>query len=103
MTLAIAIAGAQGQMGRALLNAAGNDARFAVIASTTRDAPDVAAAAAKAAVWIDFTTPDATVAALDALAATPVRAAIVGATGLSAEQEARVAGQSCAPPISAWA
>jgi 4-hydroxy-tetrahydrodipicolinate reductase len=94
MTLAIAIAGARGQMGRALMNAASGDARFAVAGSTTRDAPDVPAAAAKAAVWIDFTTPDATVAALDALAATPVRAAIVGATALSAEQEARVAGHA---------
>jgi 4-hydroxy-tetrahydrodipicolinate reductase len=113
MTLSIAIAGAAGRMGRALLGAAAEDARFAIVGATVRPqspafgvdlgvlagakalgvtaADDVRAAAASADVWIDFTTPDATVAALDALSGARPRAAIVGATGLSAEQEARVA------------
>jgi 4-hydroxy-tetrahydrodipicolinate reductase len=52
---------------------------------------DVGAAAANADIWIDFSAPDATLAALDALAGTRVRAAIIGTTGLASEQEARIA------------
>ncbi|MGE0741477.1 MAG: 4-hydroxy-tetrahydrodipicolinate reductase [Hyphomonadaceae bacterium] len=113
MTLSIAIAGAAGQMGRALIRAANDDPRFAITGGTERsggqflgvdlgalagiaplfmataDAADLAAA--KAEVWIDFTTPEATLAALDALAATETRAAIVGTTGLSPEQEQQIA------------
>lgn len=91
MTLSIAIAGANGRMGRALAEAAGRDSRFSVAGTTTRDSASPVQAAASADVWIDFTTPTATIAALDALASTNVRAAIVGATGLSADQEAQVA------------
>src|SRR5262249_2873010 len=89
MTLSIAIAGANGRMGAALLAAAGKDSRFTVAGSTTRN---VAAqnVAANAAVWLDLTTPHATIAALDALPQTKVRAAIIGTTGLSAEQHARI-------------
>ncbi|MGD9981851.1 MAG: 4-hydroxy-tetrahydrodipicolinate reductase [Hyphomonadaceae bacterium] len=113
MTLSIAIAGAGGRMGRALVRAASHDARFLVVGGTEKSdgqflgidlgalaglAPlmmntsDTANLAAdKAEVWIDFTAPEATVAALDALAGTPVRAAIVGTTGLTPDQEARIA------------
>jgi 4-hydroxy-tetrahydrodipicolinate reductase len=77
-------------MGRALMNAAGGDPRFEIAGSTTRSNAAVAAAAANAAVWIDFTAPEASIAALDALAQTKVRAAIIGTTGLSAAQEARI-------------
>lgn len=91
MTLAIAIAGASGRMGAALLQAASADARFAIAGSTTRGGEPVERAAIQADAWIDFTTPDATLASLDALAATPVRAAVIGTTGLSAEQEAKIA------------
>lgn len=99
MSLAIAIAGAAGRMGRALINAAAADARFRMVGATERaGAPnadalgvavtdDVRQAAQAADVWIDFTTPAATTAALDALRATPVRAAIVGTTGLSIAEE----------------
>jgi 4-hydroxy-tetrahydrodipicolinate reductase len=90
MTLALAIAGANGRMGRALVDAAGRDARFSVAGTTTRGA-SAGAAAANAEVWIDFTTPEATIAALDALSGSRVRAAIVGTTGLSAQQETRIA------------
>jgi len=113
MTLSIAIAGAGGRMGRALVRAASHDARFLVVGGTEKSdgqflgidlgalaglAPlmmntsDTANLAAdKAEVWIDFTAPDATVAALDALAGTPVRAAIIGTTGLTPDQEAQIA------------
>ncbi len=91
MTLSIAIAGCNGRMGRALIEATNRDTRFAVAGATTRDGVGVSAAAASADVWIDFTTPSATTEALEALAATKVRAAIVGTTGLSPAQEARIA------------
>src|SRR5262249_45942363 len=48
-------------------------------------------AAKQADVWIDFTAPAATLSALKALKATPVKAAIVGTTGLSSEEEAEIA------------
>lgn len=113
MTLSIAIAGAAGRMGRALIRAASADPRFSICGGTERregqflgmdlgalagvaplfmttsDAADHAAE--KADVWIDFTTPDATLMALDALKHTTTRAAIIGTTGLSAEQEQRIA------------
>jgi len=104
MTLAIAIAGAGGRMGRALIAAAQQNPAFRVAGATKRPgsgaltgdqsiAPteDVRSAAARADVWIDFTTPTATSAALDALAATPVRAAVIGTTGFSADDEAKIA------------
>jgi len=113
MTISIAIAGAAGRMGSALIRAASADPRFRIAGGTERsgsralgmdlgalagaggfgvDAADsVHTAATSADVWIDFTTPEATVEALDALTHTQVRAAIVGTTGLSAAQEASVA------------
>ncbi|MBL8543849.1 MAG: 4-hydroxy-tetrahydrodipicolinate reductase [Hyphomonadaceae bacterium] len=113
MTLSIAIAGAAGRMGRALIRAASADARFTVAGgSERRDSANLdadlgmlaglpasgivthdsaSAAASKADVWLDFTTPHATLAALESLTATQVRAAIVGTTGLNPEQEAAIA------------
>ncbi|MGH6950403.1 MAG: 4-hydroxy-tetrahydrodipicolinate reductase [Vitreimonas sp.] len=114
MTLSIAIAGVAGRMGGALIRAAsearqeidivggteraGSAALGVDLGTVARIRPvgvaatqDVAAAAAKADVWIDFSAPDASLAALDALAATKVRAAVIGTTGLSAQQEARIA------------
>jgi len=90
MTLSIAIAGAEGRMGAALRAAAAKDPRFYLAGATTRGA-SVEKAAASAEVWIDFTTPEATMAALAALPATKVRAAIIGATGLSSQQQAEIA------------
>lgn len=91
----IAIAGAAGRMGQAIF-AAAEKAGCRVVGGTERaDSPslgkpfgggqieaDVARAAAEADVWIDFTTPAATLAALAGLPGT-VRAAIIGTTGLS--------------------
>lgn len=102
MTLSIAIAGAAGRMGQAIAAAAGADPRFSIAGGTERaqalGAPcgfalstDAAAAAANAQVWIDFTTPAATLDALNALSSTPVRVAIIGTTGLTPAQEQQVA------------
>ena len=113
MTLAIALAGAGGRMGRALVRAAAHDPRFQVCGGTERGdgqflGIDLGAlagvaplmmntsetanlAADKAQVWIDFTSPEGTVAALDSLIGTPVKAAIIGTTGLTPEQEAKIA------------
>lgn len=113
MTLSIAIAGAGGRMGRALVRAASQDPRFLVCGGTERgdgqflgidlgalagiaplmmNTSDTANLAAdRAEVWIDFTAPEATIAALAALEGTPVRAAVIGTTGLTTEQETEIA------------
>ncbi|MBL8535844.1 MAG: 4-hydroxy-tetrahydrodipicolinate reductase [Hyphomonadaceae bacterium] len=112
MTISIAIAGAAGRMGRALIRAAAEDARFRIVGGTERRAEflgvdlgalagiaplfmttaDAAEAAAEQAeVWIDFTAPEATIAALNALRGATARAAIVGTTGLSDEQRTAIA------------
>ncbi len=103
MTLSIAIAGAAGRMGQALVRAAAADARFRVVGGTARAGSaaagaslgdgatisgDPKTASAGAQVWIDFTSPTATLAAL---CATQTRAAIVGTTGFTPEQEAAIA------------
>jgi 4-hydroxy-tetrahydrodipicolinate reductase len=113
MTLSIAIAGAGGRMGRALIAAAAADGRFTLAGgSERRESPalgadlgtlagvaalgvmtteSASAAANKADVWIDFTTPDATLAALESLTATKARAAIIGTTGLTPAQDSAIA------------
>ncbi|MGE0046457.1 MAG: 4-hydroxy-tetrahydrodipicolinate reductase [Hyphomonadaceae bacterium] len=102
MTLKLAIAGAKGRMGQALALAIAGEADFAIAGATEREAggeiaPGVAIvanahdAAKNADVWLDFTAPEATLAALKALEGTSVRAAIVGTTGLTAAQEAEIA------------
>jgi 4-hydroxy-tetrahydrodipicolinate reductase len=100
-------------MGRALIRCAAGDARFALAGgSERRDSPalgadlgalggvpalgvttteSASAAASKADVWIDFTTPAATLAALESLTATNVRAAIIGTTGFDVKQDEAVA------------
>lgn len=104
MTIKLAIAGAAGRMGRALIAAAKPDDAFELTGGTeTPDglsqsgeiglslSADAASAASVAEVWIDFTSPIVTLAALDALATTPVRAAIIGTTGMTGEEDAAVA------------
>ncbi len=98
-------------MGQALMRAAGPE--FAIVGGTERAgasqlgqdlgmlaalqalgavAVETAADAAKHAdVWIDFTTPDATLLSLEHLKSTTVKAAIVGTTGLSPAQEDEIA------------
>ena len=52
---------------------------------------DPVAAAGKADVWLDFTRPAATLAALEALKHTRVRVAIIGTTGFSPAEEKEIA------------
>ena len=111
-SLRVAIAGVAGRMGRQLVGAA-LDAGLTVVGGSEapssehlgedigelagrrlldlKPATDPVAAAAKADVWIDFTRPAATLAALDSLKHTSVRAAIIGTTGFTDEEEAEIA------------
>ncbi len=105
MTLKIAIAGIAGRMGQALVSAtAGNG--FVVAGGSEqpgsahigRDigngvaiSDSAARAAVGADVWLDFTTPTATLAALELLKNTKVKAAIVGTTGLAPSHEQQIA------------
>ena len=113
MTVSLAIAGAAGRMGRALIGAALDKAGFAIAGGTERagspslgrDLGAIAGlepvgaaavesakdAAANADAWIDFTTPAATLAALEALNPANTRAVIIGTTGLSEADEAKIA------------
>ena len=108
----IAIAGVAGRMGRQLVSAA-LDTGITVVGGTEapgsanldidigelanrrtigqRPVSDPVIAAAEADVWIDFTRPAVTLAALNGLKHTRVRAAIIGTTGFTAAEEAEVA------------
>ena len=110
--LSVAIAGVAGRMGRHLV-AGAMDAGLSVVGGTEapgsgpfdrdigelagrqalgiRPVTDPVAAAANADVWIDFTRPAATLAALDALKHTRVSGVVIGTTGLSAAQDAEIA------------
>lgn len=109
--LRIAIAGAAGRMGQALVRASGDG--FIVVGGTERPGSpqlgqdigglaglkpigavtvETPAEAAKTAdIWIDFTTPSAAIAALDNLKSASVKAAIIGATGFKPDEDALVA------------
>jgi len=103
MSIRIAIAGVAGRMGQALVRTAGAD--FTIAGGSERAGSDALGmaqggwtvsdsatrAAGSADVWIDFTTPAASLEALDQLKQTGVKAAIIGTTGLSPEQEQLVA------------
>jgi 4-hydroxy-tetrahydrodipicolinate reductase len=100
--LDIAIAGADGRMGRAL-TAAAAASQCRIVGATERPGSpalgasvgagvitaDITAAGRPATAWIDFTSPAATLASLAAL--NGPRAAVLGATGWTAEQEAALA------------
>lgn len=113
--LSVAIAGIAGRMGRQLAavsidrgvritgatevaaaNAYGED--IGILAGRRaiglHPVADAAGATAGAGVWIDFTRPEATLAALKALAGTSVRAAIIGTTGFTAAEEDAIAAAS---------
>ena len=112
MTTKIAIAGVAGRMGQALVHAAVAHKGVRITGASVRKGAeaegrdigalaglddigvqvlaDVAAAAKDADVWIDFSTPDATRAAVQALTSTGVRAAIIGITGIDAAGEAAI-------------
>lgn len=112
-TRSFAIAGVAGRMGRQVVQAvlrAGHrvaggtemadsparDTDIALLAGQpdpigVRPASDPVEAAADAHVWIDFTQPQATLAALHGLRHTNVRTVIIGTTGFTAAQEAEIA------------
>lgn len=114
MTTKIAISGVAGRMGLALLRAAVRREDVRIAGAVERPGAvalgqdacelaglppcgvpvvaDIAAAAKKADVWIDFSTPDATRAAAAVLAgSTGVRAAIIGTTGLDSAGDTAIA------------
>jgi 4-hydroxy-tetrahydrodipicolinate reductase len=105
MTIRIAIAGAAGRMGQALTSMAlakglgvtggseraGSEAIGRELAPGAVISDAVVKAAARADVWIDFTTPEATLAALDQLKSTSVKAAIIGTTGLAPIHDQKIA------------
>ena len=111
-TLKIAIAGVAGRMGRQIANAAidagheitgaseapgsqhlGQDIGSMLERSKLGVAPvdDPADAAKGAEIWIDFTRPKATLAALHVLKGAGVKAAIIGTTGFDGADEADIA------------
>lgn len=110
--MSVAIAGVAGRMGRQLA-AVSIDRGFRLAGGTEvaaakvygedigllagrraiglKPVGEVSDAAADASVWIDFTRPEATLAALEKLASTPVSAVVIGTTGFSDEEEAALA------------
>lgn len=108
----IAIAGAAGRMGRQLVSvslAAGHSisggtesAQSPFLKSDLGElagskpigitpVTDVVNAASNASIWIDFTVPAATLAALEALRHTGVQTVVIGTTGFSDEEEHAIA------------
>lgn len=84
----IGILGFDGRMGQAI-DAAAKAAGVAVAGGIDKGDPDLAALAGQADVLIDFTAPDALAKHIDAAVAagTPI---VIGTTGLSAEDHARI-------------
>ena len=111
--LSLGIAGVAGRMGRQLVATALEAGHQVVGGTELPDSPDRESdiavlagrvdpigvtpctdpvdAAADAQVWVDFTAPQATLAALHALRHTPVSAVVIGTTGFTAHQEAQIA------------
>ena len=85
MAARVVVVGAAGKMGKAV-QAAAVGREDVTIAAAVDQGDDVAAALAHADVYIDFSTPAATLAAARA-AITAKRAAIIGTTGLGADAE----------------
>ncbi|MEO6775063.1 MAG: 4-hydroxy-tetrahydrodipicolinate reductase [Kofleriaceae bacterium] len=81
----VLVVGAAGKMGKAVQDAAGGRADVR-IAGTIDQGDDVAAALAQCDVYVDFSTPTATLAVARAAIAAK-RAAIIGTTGLAGDAE----------------
>ena len=84
----IVVAGASGRMGRVLVRAVEDDPGVVLAGAFTRK-DDPLASIAKAEALIDFTTPKTSV-ALAALAAQARIVHVIGTTGFSAEDEAKI-------------
>lgn len=95
MTIALAVLGATGRTGSRVVSAAEADPRFSVVARVTRGGLGEGCFA-DAAVVIDFSTPDALVAALPHLGGA---ALVTGTTGLGPEAVDRLAAQSERAPV----
>lgn len=114
-SLSIAIAGVAGRMGRQLTLAATERGHRVSGGSERLGSPDLSTdigilagiaplgctpkadtrdAMLDGAIWIDFTTPAATLSALAGLGDSAVRAVIIGTTGFSPEQDAAIAGHA---------
>lgn len=112
-TKRIAVAGVAGRMGRALTRAALEAGHEIAGGTELPDSParetdiallaglpdaiglypvsDPVEAAGDAQIWLDFTAPAATLAALQGLRHTPVTAVIIGTTGFNTGEEAQIA------------
>lgn len=113
MSVRVCVLGPSGRMGRAVLDAAAGRSDVQIRAAVDRPgvqhaasevAPgvavtsDLAAGLARADVYIDFSTPDATRAAAELARARPI-AAVVGTTGLTADAERALAQLAEVAPI----
>jgi len=115
VTVRVCVLGPSGRMGRAVIDTAVNRPDWKLVAAVDRpDAPglgaqvggavgliasaDLGAGLAACDVYIDFTSPAATRAAAEAAAARG-RAAVIGTTGLGADDEAALAALARAAPI----
>jgi 4-hydroxy-tetrahydrodipicolinate reductase len=93
----VAIIGAEGKMGRAVRDAAAARSDVTITGSVDQGG-DLAAALAGCDVYIDFSTPAATLAAAQAAHAAK-KAAIVGTTGLGGDVEAALAELAQVAPV----
>jgi 4-hydroxy-tetrahydrodipicolinate reductase len=93
----VCVLGPSGKMGRAVIEAAKAREDLRVV-STVDLGEDVAAGLAKAQVYVDFTTPDATRNAARAALARKT-AAVVGTTGLGADHERTLAELAAVAPV----
>jgi len=96
-TLAVAIAGAGGKMGRSLIEAVAADPRLALAASFDVG-DDIAAAVGRGDVVIDFTRPEGTLVHLGHCI-TLGKAMVIGTTGFSAAQKAAIDAAARSIPI----
>ncbi|MEM9668237.1 MAG: 4-hydroxy-tetrahydrodipicolinate reductase [Pseudomonadota bacterium] len=106
--LSISVAGAAGRMGRQIIAAAIARDHNVTGATEQADSPNISTdlgalaglpdlsvtpsttvemATVASDTWIDFTRPDVTLTALEALASTPVKTVIIGTTGFSADED----------------
>lgn len=81
----VAVVGAQGRMGQAAVEAIGACDDLQLVAATDIGAPATAAVDAGADVMVDFTTPDAVMATLEACIAGGVHC-VVGTTGFTSDR-----------------
>lgn len=97
MTIDVCVLGPSGKMGRAVIESAKarDDLR---VASTVDIGDDMAAGLAKAQVYVDFTSPDGTHKAAQAALAKKT-AAVIGTTGLGADQQHAIAALAKVAPV----